>query len=108
MLISRTLTHFLHHRLSLFLIPLTALLLGGTPAFAIPTLIVNGGQLEGATGVDVGGTLYDVEFLDGTCVTLYMGCDSVDGFHLSNGHSGIGGRPSTIGRSISGYSRRVI
>ena len=27
------------------------------------TLVVSGGRLTGATGVDVGGTLYNVEFL---------------------------------------------
>ncbi len=38
------------------------------------TLTINGGQLYGATGVNVGGTLYDVEFLDGSCVNLFGGC----------------------------------
>jgi len=43
--------------------------------------IVNGsGLLIGATGVDVGGTLYDVEFVDGTCVALFTGCDSPNDF----------------------------
>jgi hypothetical protein len=32
------------------------------------------GQLLGADGVDVGGTLYDVEFLDGTCLEVFNGC----------------------------------
>lgn len=44
------------------------------------TLNVVGGQLLGASGVNVGGTLYDVEFLDGTCVALFNGCDSVTDF----------------------------
>jgi hypothetical protein len=44
------------------------------------TLNVVGGQLLGASGVDVGGTLYDVEFLDGTCVGLYSGCDMASDF----------------------------
>jgi hypothetical protein len=35
-------------------------------AQAIP--IKSGGQLIGATNVDVGGTLYDVDFVDGSCV----------------------------------------
>ena len=34
----------------------------------------------GASGVDVGGTLYNVEFLDGTCVDLYNGCDEASDF----------------------------
>ena len=40
------------------------------------TLNVSGGQLLGASGVNVGGTLYDVQFLDGTCVALFSGCDN--------------------------------
>jgi hypothetical protein len=38
------------------------------------TLTVVGGQLMGASGVDVGGTLYDVEFLDGGCIHVFNGC----------------------------------
>ena len=47
-------------------------------AYAIPTLIVDPGtrKLLGADGVDVGGTLYDVRFVDGTCVGVFSGCDS--------------------------------
>ena len=44
------------------------------------TFDVIGGQLFGASGVDVGGTLYDVEFLDGSCITLFNGCDDVSDF----------------------------
>jgi hypothetical protein len=40
------------------------------------TLEVNGdGKLIGASNVDVGGTLYDVSFVDGTCISLFSGCD---------------------------------
>jgi hypothetical protein len=41
---------------------------------------VVGGQLMGATGVDVGGTLYDVAFLDGSCIGLFAGCDETSDF----------------------------
>jgi hypothetical protein len=34
------------------------------------------GGLTGATGVDVGGTLYDVEFVDGACAAVFSGCTS--------------------------------
>jgi hypothetical protein len=44
------------------------------------TLNVVGGQLLGASGVDVGGTLYDVEFRKDSCIALYDGCDSPDDF----------------------------
>ena len=41
------------------------------------TLHVNAnGNLTGASNVDVGGTLYDVQFLDGSCVSLFTGCDN--------------------------------
>ena len=39
------------------------------------TLNVVVGQLHGATGVDVGGTLYDVVFLDGSCISVYGTCE---------------------------------
>lgn len=39
-------------------------------------LQVTGGILTGATGVNVGGTLYSVSFQDGTCAELFSGCDS--------------------------------
>jgi hypothetical protein len=66
-----------------FALSLVVLALGltATSAQAGPVLIVNGsGILTGATGVNVGGTLYDVEFVDGTCVALFTGCDSPSDF----------------------------
>jgi hypothetical protein len=59
------------------------------------TLQVNGsGILTGATGVDVGGTLYDVQFRDGSCVALYTGCDNpADDFVFTNAvDAGIAGQ----------------
>ena len=45
------------------------------------TILVNAnGQLTGATGVNVQGTLYDVSFTDESCVTVYEGCDEVSDF----------------------------
>ena len=44
------------------------------------TLNVVGGQLMGASNVLVGGSLYDVQFLDGSCIDLYNGCDDVSDF----------------------------
>ena len=53
-------------------------------AASAATLIVNdGGILTGATGVNVGGTLYDVTFVDGTCIALFDGCDSVNDFDFT-------------------------
>ncbi len=39
--------------------------------------IAGTGQLTHAKNINVGGTLYDVEFVDGTCITVFSGCDSV-------------------------------
>lgn len=44
------------------------------------TLNVVGGELLGASNVDVNGTLFDVEFVDGTCAAIFDGCDSVSDF----------------------------
>jgi len=35
------------------------------------------GQLTGATGVNVSGTLYDVTFEEGSCAAVFSGCDEV-------------------------------
>jgi hypothetical protein len=45
-------------------------------------LQISGGELTGALGVNVGGTLYNVEFVDGSCNSLFSGCiDSSFAFH---------------------------
>ncbi|MBU0554778.1 MAG: PEPxxWA-CTERM sorting domain-containing protein [Alphaproteobacteria bacterium] len=51
------------------------------------TLIVNNGILQGATGVDVDGTLYDVAFREGTCAGLFNGCDEASDFTFTNEQS---------------------
>lgn len=38
------------------------------------------GQLLGAAGVDVGGTLYDVTFMDGSCADVFSGCNEAGDF----------------------------
>ena len=49
-------------------------------ADAAPILIVNGGILQGATGVVVGSDTYDVSFVDGSCAALFTGCDQLTDF----------------------------
>jgi hypothetical protein len=44
------------------------------------TLNVVGGELLGASGVVVAGSFYDVEFLGGSCIALFEGCDDVSDF----------------------------
>ena len=61
-----------------------ALMINGS-AQAVVTLNVNGdGQLIGANNVNIDGTLFDVSFADGTCGTLYSGCDSFEDFTFTS------------------------
>lgn len=51
---------------------------------ALPILEIDAaGQLLGASGVDVEGTLYNVTFVDGSCPSVYDGCDQVSDFVFS-------------------------
>ena len=46
-----------------------------TQAAAVPVALINGsGQLTGATGVTVGAVTYNVNFVDGSCISLFGGC----------------------------------
>ena len=52
-----------------------------SPLWAAPILQVDSaGKLTGATGVNVNGTLYDVQFLEGKCNDLFSGCDQPSDF----------------------------
>ena len=62
-----------------FLVGIAALGAASSPAFAV-TLDVRSGLLHGAFNVNVGGSLYDVEFLEGSCVALFSGCDETSDF----------------------------
>ena len=55
---------------------LIGILVVAQPASAAMLLVDANGKLTGATGVNVGGTLYDVAFVEGTCETLFSGCDT--------------------------------
>jgi hypothetical protein len=48
------------------------------------TLNVVGGQLVGASNVEVDGSNYNVQFLDGTCISLFSGCDEASDFTFSS------------------------
>ena len=54
-----------------------------TQAAAVPVALINGsGQLTGATGVVVGAVTYNVNFVDGSCNSLFGGCvDASFDFH---------------------------
>ena len=53
-----------------------ALLTGPMASQAVTLQIDVNGILTGASDVDVGGALYDVQFLDGSCASLFSGCDN--------------------------------
>lgn len=56
---------------------------------AMPVLNVDGGgQLLGVSGVDVGGTLFDVEFVDGSCSAVFSGCDESGDFVFNTSAEG--------------------
>jgi hypothetical protein len=58
-----------------FLAAVLASLASGAQAATLNSI---GGFLHGASGVNVGGALYDVEFTDGTCLDVYDGCANSD------------------------------
>lgn len=57
--------------------------LGQVQAAAVLQIDANG-ILTGATGVDVGGSLFDVEFRDGTCQALFSGCDALQDYDFQS------------------------
>jgi len=47
-----------------------------TSAGAVPILTLDaGGQVTGASGIDIGGTLFDAFFVEGTCESVYGICE---------------------------------
>lgn len=65
----------------LALLAMTAMFACAAHAAVVRT--VSDGILTGATGVSVGGVLYDVSFVDGSCESLYSGCDSASDLPFS-------------------------
>lgn len=61
-----------------------ALLLGLGTAHATPTLVVESGVLKGADDVTVNNRHYDVRFVDGTCATLFSGCNAANDFAFTS------------------------
>jgi hypothetical protein len=53
-------------------------------AQAVTLQIDGNGILTGATNVDVGGTLYKVLFVDGTCAAVFTGCYSGSDFAFTS------------------------
>lgn len=62
-------------------IALAATLLGlSLNSQAMPIPVIEGPQLIGAKHVKVGWKFFDVEFIDGSCTSLFDGCDSNNDF----------------------------
>ena len=69
------------HRLTLSVLTVGFCVALASKSATAAVLLVNGsGILTGATGVNLNGTLYDVEFVDGTCVAVFDGCDELSDF----------------------------
>jgi hypothetical protein len=67
----------------LLIAALLGLAAGAPPASAAVQQVNASGQLTGALGVNVGGNLFDVSFVDGTCIAVFSGCDQQSDFTFS-------------------------
>ena len=63
------------------------LMAGPTGAGAVELIVNQDGVLVGATGVVVAGATYNVEFVAGTCIELFSGCDEVGDFTFQDAAS---------------------
>jgi hypothetical protein len=53
-----------------------------TSALAATQIVNSSGILTGATGVNVNGTLYDLSFVEGSCQSLFSGCNAPADFNF--------------------------
>lgn len=58
----------------------TSLALAASALDAATLQIDTNSQLTGALNVDVAGTLFDVTFIETTCIALFDGCDALTDF----------------------------
>lgn len=69
---------------TVFGVAITALGLTVTPPRAASLIVDSGGQLTGATNVDLGSLgFYNVTFVDGSCIDLFGGCDELSDFDFT-------------------------
>ena len=59
-------------------------LLASSFASAVTLNVDSNGQLQGASGVVIGGQMFTVSFVDGTCAALFSGCNEVSDFDFSS------------------------
>lgn len=67
-----------------FRLLLVLVLAAGSSLTSAAVQQVSGGILTGATGVNAGGVLYDVTFVEGTCASVYDGCDQASDFSFTS------------------------
>jgi hypothetical protein len=72
------------------------LVFGATGSTAATLNIDVNGKLVGASGVNVGGTLYSVQFMEGTCISLFSGCDSTTDFTFQTQADAVGAVQSLL------------
>jgi len=61
-----------------------ALALSAQASAAVIYEFNSAGKLSGAKGVEVNGRAYNVSFVDGTCISLFNGCDAPSDFTFQN------------------------
>lgn len=72
--------------MKIYLFILTILLSAG--AHAVPMFTIDdAGQVTGATGLEMDGMTFNMEFRDGTCEEIYGECDSDDDFVIAGSGS---------------------
>lgn len=80
----------------------SAILAGPGVATAAPILQVDSGVLTGATGVNVNGTIYDVSFVDSSCLLLYSGCDEPSDFLFQSSGAAVAAGEALLSQVIVG------
>jgi hypothetical protein len=82
---------------------LSLLLLAFSQASNSATLDVTGAGLMGASGVNVNGSIYNVQFLTGSCVSTYAGCDDIFDFTFHSGADADAASQALLDQVINAY-----
>lgn len=71
--------HIFPRFVTILILYVSGVLASGAHAAAVLNVADNG-RLDGASGVDVGGVRYDVQFVEGSCIDVFSGCDATADF----------------------------
>jgi hypothetical protein len=69
----------------LFTVIVVAMLAAPRTVGAAPLLVIDNNRLLGVNGVDINGQLFNVQFVEGSCVNLFSGCDDNSDFDFTTG-----------------------